>query len=81
MGVGGCAALWCKANGWAQLGSLKVLTNHFGKTKCDRPAATVCCRPIVANLGIALLMDVLVALLACVGSHAKWSVTRVMVLL
>ena len=28
---------------------------NFGKTKCDRPAATVCCRPVVANQRIALL--------------------------
>ena len=46
--VGGCAALWCKANGWVQPGCRKILMKQ--SWRCS--------------------MDVLVALLACVGSHA-----------
>ena len=46
---GGCAALWCKANGWVQPGGPKILQKQ--SWRCS--------------------MDVLVALLACVGSHAE----------
>ena len=58
-------------NKMRRAGSHQMLQAQTCKTKCDRPAATVCCRPIVANLVIALLMDVLGALQACVGSHAS----------
>ena len=39
--VGGCAALWCKTNGWVQPGSLKILAmallnGRAGSTPCMR---------------------------------------------
>ena len=58
-------------NKMRRAGSHPLLQAQSCKTKCDSPAATVCCRPSVANPKIALLKDVLVALLACVGSHTR----------
>ena len=58
-------------NKMRRAGSHQMLQAQTCKTTCGRPAATVCCRLIVANHEMALLMGVLVALMAYVGSHAN----------